>query len=282
MAKADNSQLREILETLYKKYNRFELISSDPLQFVYEFQSASDREAAGFIAAVFAYGRVEQIEKNLRIIFQITGKSPADFVRNFSAKQAEKFADFKYRFNTADDIVNLLTVLKKILAEHQTIEGFFVSGFKDTDENILPALQNFSSSVLQTAQSLNLTAGRGFGHFVPSPAGGSACKRLNLFLRWMVRKDDVDSGLWASIDKSKLIVPVDVHINRLCGMLGFHNSKTVSLKTAVQITEQFKKICPDDPAKYDFALSRIGIVENCTGKPNAYCCDCELLSLCAK
>ena len=115
-----------------------------------------------------------------------------------------------------------------------------------------------------------------------NPSSGSACKRLNLFLRWMVRKDNVDLGLWKSIDKNKLIVPVDVHIARLTKILGFHSQKTVSLSTAVQITNAFAEIEPNDPVKYDFSLSRIGILENCTGQIDQNCVTCELCGFCFK
>ena len=121
---------------------------------------------------------------------------------------------------------------------------------------------------------------RGLNYLLVNPANGSACKRLNLFLRWMVRDDDVDTGLWTSVDKAGLIIPIDVHMGRLCRILGFHNKKNVSLSTAIQITERFAEIEPDDPVKYDFALSRIGIVENCNGRYRNECRDCELFPLC--
>jgi uncharacterized protein (TIGR02757 family) len=121
---------------------------------------------------------------------------------------------------------------------------------------------------------------RGLAFLLAGPGRGGAAKRLNLFLRWMVRSDDVDAGLWRSVDKSKLIVPVDVHIARLCRILGFHNHKNVSLKTAIEITRNFAQISPADPVKYDFALSRIGILEDCTGNRRERCNVCELLPWC--
>jgi uncharacterized protein (TIGR02757 family) len=123
---------------------------------------------------------------------------------------------------------------------------------------------------------------KGLVFLLAGPGRGGAAKRLNLFLRWMVRSDDVDTGLWRSIDKSKLIVPVDVHMGRLCRILGFHNHKNVSLRTALEITGHFAAIAPADPVKYDFALSRIGILENCTGRCRDDCNACELLPWCLK
>ena len=121
---------------------------------------------------------------------------------------------------------------------------------------------------------------KGLQYLLTNPAGGSACKRLNLFLRWMVRRDEVDPGLWSSIDKAKLIVPVDVHMARLCRVLKLYDQKTVSLAASVKITGSFAEIEPTDPVKYDFALSRIGILEDCNGKLQPKCQDCELLEFC--
>jgi uncharacterized protein (TIGR02757 family) len=122
----------------------------------------------------------------------------------------------------------------------------------------------------------------GLKYLLVSPDGGSACKRLNLFLRWMVRDDDVDTGLWKSIDKTKLIVPVDIHMSRLCKILGLYDRRTVSLPAAIEITESFAEIEPADPVKYDFALSRIGIIENCNGRRRKGCEFCELFGFCSR
>ncbi|MFC1636518.1 DUF2400 family protein [Planctomycetota bacterium] len=123
---------------------------------------------------------------------------------------------------------------------------------------------------------------RGLKFLLAGPAGGSASKRLNLFLRWMIRNDAVDTGLWKSIEPAKLIVPVDVHMGRLCKILGFYSQKTLSLSTAVTITESFARIEPYDPVKYDFALSRIGIVENCNGGYRPQCKSCDLCEFCCQ
>ena len=172
-------------------------------------------------------------------------------------------------------------LLKKVLSQYTSIEEFFAQGYNPDDINIIPALSKFCNSLLNIyASEHNGKTSRGLNYLLVNPAQGSACKRLNLFLRWMVRDDDVDTGQWKSIDKAKLIVPIDVHMGRLCKILGFHNKKTASLSTAVQITECFAEIEPADPAKYDFALSRIGIVENCNGKYRNTCRQCELFPFC--
>ena len=156
-------------------------------------------------------------------------------------------------------------------------------GCIEGDENTISALSKFCDGLLETyAKAHGGQATRGLEYLLAGPANGSACKRLNLFLRWMVRSDDVDTGLWRRIDKAKLIVPVDVHMGRLCKILGLHSLKTVSLAMAVKITEGFREIEPADPVKYDFALSRIGIVENCTGQRHSRCKLCELFRFCSR
>jgi len=282
-------ELKAVLEKLYDKYNRRELIKPDPLQFVYEYSNPADMEIAGLLAACLAYGRVEQIESSLRNLLGRMGRSPFDFVANFTHKDRPRLRDFKHRFNTGDDISDLLVLLRNVLVKYGSIERFFLLGLSPADENIIPALSRFCDSLLDMwhglparANTARMAVPRGLAFLLAGPNHGGAAKRLNLFLRWMVRGDDVDAGLWRSVDKSKLIVPVDVHIARLCKILGFHNHNNVSLKTAVEITRNFAEITPADPVKYDFALSRIGILENCTGRRRDKCDACELLSWCLK
>ena len=271
------SAIKNVLQKLYRKYNRRNLIKPDPLQFVYNYSSRADMEIAGLLSAVLAYGRVEQIQNSLTKLLGLMGDSPYEFVRDFNKAHSRKLHGFKHRFTTGDDISDMLMLLKKVFKKYDNIENYFLLGYSKTDHNIIPALTYFSDSLLKmhTTEHPGET-NRGLKYLLGSPAEGSACKRLNLFLRWMVRDDRVDAGLWKHVDKAKLVVPVDVHMGRLCRILGFHNNKTVSLKTAIKITEMFARIEPSDPVKYDFALSRVGIIENCTGK---YIIDCELCEL---
>jgi len=238
-------------------------------------------EVAGFLAAALAYGRVQQIQKSLADLLGRMGDSPFQFVRNFDDQKRVKLKDFKHRFTAGDDISDLLELLRDILDEFGSIEKYFVEGYNPGDKNIIPALSKFCDSLLaKYAKTHNGHITRGLSFLLPRPASGSTCKRLNLFLRWMVRNDDVDAGLWKSIDKTKLIVPMDVHMARLCRILGLYDRKTVSLSTALKITESFIEIAPADPIKYDFALTRIGILENCTGHHRSGCQFCELFAIC--
>jgi len=274
-------QLRQVLEKLYAKYNHRWFIPPDPLQFLYRYSDFADKEVVGFLSAALAYGRVEQIEKSLNDLLARMGKSPSVFVKNFSKAGRESLRSFKHRFTTGQDISDLLEILKQVFRNYSSIEAYFLRGYRQTDRNIIPALSEFCESLLGIyAKKRSVRISPGLKFLLAGPSGKSVCKRLNLFLRWMVRKDEVDSGLWQSIDKAKLIVPVDVHMARLCRMLRLYDRKPVSLATAIKITEGFAEIEPADPVKYDFALSRIGIMNNCDGNYRQQCSGCELLRYC--
>ena len=288
------TELKSVLEGLYDKYNHRNFIKPDPLQFVYRYSNRADMEVAGFLAAELAYGRVGQIEKSLNDLLGRMGNSPFEFIRDFNKSKRRRLESFKHRFTDGEALSDLLLLLRRVLRRYGSIEEFFVRFYSANDSNIIPSLKKFCDSLLDMhIRSNNGHVSRSLRFLLPRPAAGSACKRLNLFLRWMVRDDEVDAGLWKggpnakkgvwerkSIDKSKLIVPVDVHIGRLCRILGFHNQKVVSLATAVKITECFSEIEPHDPVKYDFALSRIGILEDCDGNYRLRCEDCELFEFC--
>jgi len=221
--------------------------------------------------------------KKLNKLFSIIGKSPYQFTINFNGAKRKSLAGFKHRFNTGNDIADLLEILKIVLKKFGSIEKAFLAGYRKEDKNIIPALTIFCERLYRLYENNSRRPiSKGFQFLLSSPSNGSVCKRLNMFLRWMVRSDDVDLGLWKSIDKSKLVVPVDTHIARLCKILGLYKRKTLSIKAAMEITESFKKIEPADPVKYDFALSRIGIIENCTGKLRRTCKSCELFRFCKK
>ncbi len=278
-----NIELRRILENIYAKYNHRRLVKPDPLQFLYRYSKRTDVEVVGLLASGLAYGRVRQIEKSLSRLLEYMGKSPSGFVLAFDSHKRSQLRDFKHRFTTGDDISDLLELLRNIYERFGSIEEFFVQGYDAGDVNIVAALSRFCDSLYAMhADRHKGSLSGGIKYLLSSPARGSACKRMNLFLRWMVREDEVDLGLWKSVDKSKLLVPVDVHMGRLCKILGLYDRRTINLSAAVEITESFVEIEPDDPVKYDFALSRIGIVENCDGSYRPECGDCELLGYCSR
>ncbi len=273
--------LKDQLEALYRKYNCAEYIGSDPLMFVFDYETAGEREVVGLLASCLAYGRVAHIQASVRRLLGVMGASPRGFVLNFSAKDHKRLAGFKHRFNDEYDIIILLNAMRAMLREFGSIEIAMMSYYSPEDKNILPALGGLCGFLNSRIEADPLFAkSKAVKYLLSSPAGGSPCKRLNMFLRWMVRSDEVDPGVWDGIPASALIVPMDTHLARLSRIIGFHNKNTVNLKTAVEVTAKFAEICPDDPVKYDFCLSRVGIVESCNGIACDYCKKCELAHLC--
>jgi uncharacterized protein (TIGR02757 family) len=181
------TQIRDILEKLYKRYNRRELISPDPLQFLYRYSDPADIEITAFLASALAYGRVQQIEKSLDNLLGRMGDSPYEFVINFDKKKRRAMKGFKHRFTTGDDISDILMLFRIIINRHGSIEQHFTQGYNPDDSNIVPALSQFCNSLLDLhAAGHKGQTSSGLKYLLVSPAGGSACKRLNLFLRWMV------------------------------------------------------------------------------------------------
>jgi uncharacterized protein (TIGR02757 family) len=240
-----------ILNSYYERYNRREYVHPDPLEFLYNYSDTVDREIAGIVASSLAYGRVAQILNSVNKVLEVMGESPSLFLKNSSIDEiTDCFKGFKHRFARDKDLVGLLLAIKSIMAKHDTLNEAFLCGYSPSDENILPALASFTEMISSAANGTNL---------ISAPSKGSACKRLNLFLRWMVRSDDVDPGGWRGISPSKLIVPLDTHMYRISSRLGFTKRKQANLKTAIEITKAFAAIDPEDPVRFDFALTRLGI-----------------------
>jgi uncharacterized protein (TIGR02757 family) len=237
------------LNGLYRRYNRRQYVHPDPLEFLYRYPDVGDREIAGLIASSLAYGRVAQILKSVEAVLQHMGSSPAAFLRSSSAAHLERtFSGFKHRFTTDMELVSLLSGIKCVIAEYGSLNDCFTAGYKGTDISIVPALVKFTGKLKCSGKYL-----------IPVPESGSACKRLNLFLRWMVREDAVDPGGWKGVPKDKLIVPLDTHMAKIGQTLGLTGRRTADMRMAKEITDYFGRLSPDDPVKYDFALTRFGI-----------------------
>ena len=275
--------LRDLMDGLYKKYNRKEFIKTDPLMFVYDYENDHDREIAAFFASALAYGRVASIQSTVKKLLSLMGDSPHSFIMGYNDTKKGVFSGFKYRFNTEQDIDQLCKMLKWTIKKYGSIENLFAQGLVDKDVTVVNAISKFSSTLLDYHASINDgNIRRGVTYLLADPKRGSACKRMNMYLRWMVRNDSVDPGTWKSIDPSKLIIPMDVHLSRICGMLGLHQDKNISIRSALKVTDFFRTINPKDPAKYDFSLCRIGIVEGCTGKQSLACKNCVLNGVCSR
>jgi uncharacterized protein (TIGR02757 family) len=244
---------RRSLENLYSHYNRKGFIHPDPLEFVHQYHEPGDREIVGFVASALAYGRVAQILKSVQLILDKLGSSPASYVRRARRRTMTRdFAGFKHRFTTGEDLAWLLENLKRALKRHGSLEACFLSNYDPASPTVLPALARFAEELSACDCPPN-------GMFLPSPERGSACKRLNLFLRWMVRSDEVDLGVWTRVPASKLIVPLDTHMHRISKQLGLTRRNQADMRTALEITDGFRSLAPADPVRYDFALTRLGI-----------------------
>ena len=251
--KKSDSNLKNKLEELYNHYNRREFVHPDPLEFLYKYDDLRDRELVALIASSLAYGRVAQILKSVSAILDIMAPSPYLFLTGKPEKELLKsFTGFKHRFTTGEDMSDMLLAVKKMIVQDGSLFNAFLSGYKESDDNILPALSTFVWRLVNES-------GGGKNSLIPLPDRGSACKRLILFLRWMVRKDGVDPGGWDQISPSKLIIPLDTHMYNICSRLEMTCRKQSDMRTAIEITNSFKRIIPEDPVKYDFSLTRLGI-----------------------
>ena len=242
------------LENLYACYNKREYVSPDPLQFLYDYPDIRDREVVGIIASALAYGGVKQILASIGNVLDRMGASPYKFLISLDLPDLKKtLKGFKHRFATSDDLAQMLWGVKRMIEDYGSLEAGFLKGYSNTDETVLSALSRFVTRLKDSSET------QGYKHLLPSPEKGGASKRLNLFLRWMVRKDAVDPGGWGGIPPSKLIVPIDLHMHRIGLALGITKRKQADLKTALEITDAFREIVPQDPVKFDFVLTRLGI-----------------------
>jgi len=252
LTEADIEMLRTRFEGLYGRANHHRCIYPDPLHFVYRYETKQDRELAGFIASSLAFGRVSQINRSLQILFRRIG-SPTHYVKSRRLSSMKNdFVDFRHRFANGEDLVVLLVALKRTIQTYGSLSFCFERGVESADETLFPALAAL------VGRLKDFMEGRPT-FLLPDPGKRSAVKRLNLFLRWMIRHDHVDPGVWEGLPKAKLIIPLDTHMYRACLNIGFTQRRQPNLRTALEVTECFRKINPDDPVKYDFALTRLGM-----------------------
>jgi uncharacterized protein (TIGR02757 family) len=269
--------LKEILDRFYREYDFSGRMAHDPIRFPRRYRDPRDIETAAFLASSFAYGRVELFSAVLEKILGIMGKGPHAFMLGFDVRKHRRlFAGIKYRFNEEDDVLCLLYLLHALLRDYTTIGKAFTSFYREEDRDIgsgLAALMNAFRRIDTSPVYGRDVKPYGLRQFFPSPEDGSACKRANLFLRWMIRDRDIDFGIWKGIPKNKLVIPLDTHIARISRCLGLAKRKSQDWKTAVEITQSLKKFDPGDPLKYDFALCHHGISGMCRGKKEAKTCD---------
>ncbi|UCH64643.1 MAG: TIGR02757 family protein [Ignavibacterium sp.] len=251
--------LKKKLNYHYKAFNKSQL-EPDPLEFPHMFEDEKNIEVMGFISSLFAYGNVTQIINTLHKIIKIMNYHPYEFVMQLNIKSdITKLGGLKHRFYTDRDIIRLFDLIQRAYNENSSLKNLFLNGFNHNDESVKEGIRNLSNFFLNSYRIKYGKIPNSIKFMFPLPEKGSACKRMNLFLRWMVRRDELDFGLWNEIPKNKLIIPVDTHIAKICKQLKLTKRKNVSWKMAEEITENLKKFDPLDPVKYDFALCHIGM-----------------------
>ena len=242
----------KLLEDLYSRYSKRESSAQDPVHFLGAYEDVRDREVAAMIASALAYGRVAHIIRSVSSVLDRMG-SPADFVRRSSGRSlARTFAGFRHRFASGSQLAELLNGIRHAIEQHGSLEACFGAAMRPEFTTIAPAMGPF-------ARELRAGMKEDCGHLLPVPENGSACKRLALFMRWMIRCDAVDVGGWHSISASKLIIPLDTHMNRIGQALGLTRRKSPDMRAALEITDSLRAFAPDDPVKYDFALMRLSM-----------------------
>jgi len=252
MKQISKTKLRTRLETLYQRYNKRQFVDPDPLVFLYNYPKVQDREIAGLIASCLAYGRVSMIMATVRGVLDALGPDLNGAVSHTCAKELDPmFKGFRYRFASQDHLTGLILRIQDILKTYGSVEACFLEHAEiKGDFDVHRGLSGIYSIINSDGR---------VGHLLADPGKSSACKRSHLYLRWMVRQDRVDPGGWTSVSAAGLVVPVDTHMYRIASLLGFTRRKSADKTCALEITQGFARLAPDDPVRYDFALTRFGI-----------------------
>jgi uncharacterized protein (TIGR02757 family) len=263
--------LKKRLDTLVATFD-VSTIAPDPLELVLRYDQPLDQETAGLIAAAFAYGRAEFIVANIGVVLARMTPSPYRYLQTFDASEARRrFAGFAHRFHKTPDLVAFLGRLAHTIREHGSLGALFRQCYEPAAADIAPTLTRFVEAIRVP----------GLEYLLTSPRDGSACKRMNLYLRWMVRRTEPDLGLWTFVDPAKLVMPVDTHIHRIATFLGLNDRKSADWKAARALTDRLAEFDRSDPVRYDFALCRLGILDLCSRKQRKENCDvCLLREVC--
>jgi uncharacterized protein (TIGR02757 family) len=277
--------LREPLERLYREFDYGARVARDAIEFPLRYPATADREVVALLTTCLAYGRVDLFGRALHGVLQAMGPSPAAFVRDFDARRdAGAFAGFIYRFNRPRDLVAFCVATRDLLARYGTLEKCFSAGDVEPAGRIGPALERFVRALLNADVRDVFPRGRlsrGYRHLFPLPSGGGPCKRLHLFLRWMVRREPPDLGLWTSISPARLLMPIDTHVENMSRAIGLTRRRSRNWKMAEEITRRLALVDPADPVKYDFALCHTRMSGECRDRRDpVVCAPCGLRAVC--
>jgi uncharacterized protein (TIGR02757 family) len=268
-------KLRQRLDTLAETFD-VSTIAPDPLQLVLRYTKPPDQEVAGLLAAAFAYGRADIVVANAGRVLERMLPSPYEYLVKFDRAEAKRrFAGFTHRFHKTPELIDLLARIAAAIRKHGTLGELFRTCYDDDDRDIGPSLTRFVEALIGSRKT------KALDYLLTSPANGSACKRMNLFLRWMVRRTEPDLGIWDFVDPAKLVMPVDTHVHRIATFLGLNDRKSADWKAARTLTDRLAKFNRGDPVRYDFAICRLGILDLCSRKRRKANCDvCLLRDVC--
>lgn len=252
-------KIGQLLEAKFEKYNQPEFIESDPISIPHLFSKKQDIEIMGFWISILSWGQRSSIINSGKKLIELMDGAPHDFILNHQETDLKKFENFKHRTFQFPDTLYFLEFLKFHYSNHSSLEDAFLPGNFSKFENTENHLNHFYQYFFSLEYYLNRTK-----KHIASPNKNSACKRLNMYLRWMVRKDSngVDFGLWNNIRPDQLVCPLDVHVHRVAAEFKLVSQGPTNWKMAVELTNNLKRLDPSDPVKYDFALFSLGIYEN--------------------
>jgi uncharacterized protein (TIGR02757 family) len=275
--------LKAPLDQLYSDFN-VEESAADPIWRVRRYQRPEDREVVAFIASALAFGRVQSVLNSIDGMLAVMGDSPAAFTRHFDpARDRHVFKHLVHRWTNGADFAALVWIIHEMLLRSRSIENFFVEGLAPDAIDVGAALQSFSTRALDISVTPIYGSRKpkpGVAYFFSRPSSGGACKRLNLFLRWMVREDRVDVGVWKKVRPGQLIVPLDTHVIRVGRCLQLTKLKSPGWRMAADITASLRAIDPLDPVKFDFSICHLGMMNACGFGKKAGDANCPLKGAC--
>ena len=276
--------MKAALDQLYTSFDHPES-ALDPIQIVRRYPRTEDREIVAFVAAGLAFGRVASVMASVDAVCRVMGPSPAAFVRAFEpSRQGAPLVALGHRWIRGVDLVALLWILRELVQAHQSLERAFAKGLAGPAADVGGAIESFSSAAravdLRPAYGRRIPAAPGTYYFFSRPSSGGACKRINLFLRWMVRQDGIDPGGWTAVSPAQLVVPLDTHTIRVGQCLALTRRKSPGWKMAVEITDGLRAFDPIDPVRYDFALCHLSMMGACGWGTKRGHAHCPLKSVC--
>lgn len=275
--------MKEELDRLYDSFNYADS-ALDPIQIVRRYPRTDDREIVAFVASGLAFGRVASVMASVEAVCRVLGPAPAAFVRGFDpVRDGAPLQPLVHRWTRGRDLVGLVWILHQLVRTHGSLEHAFAASVDPGAPDVGSALEAFSGEARRV--DLRPVYGRvpktpGAHYFFSRPSTGSACKRLNLFLRWMVRRDAVDPGGWTAVPPRQLVVPLDTHTIRAGRCLRLTRRTSPGWKMAADITAALRELDPDDPVRYDFALCHLSMMGACGFKTKQGSSQCPLKGVC--